>query len=275
LLNLLVLASEAPEVKWGVFVPDDSTISGLFLALGMGILVYVMIQRARAGLPIPEIRRIAGMEAFEEAVGRATEMGRPVHITNYSADVGDYDTWAFWAYLAHTAKLCASYDTRIINTNSDWLSMTVNEEIVRQAYLEAGRPDAFIPDDVRFMSDWQFGYTMGVAGLIAREKPAANFLVGYFYAEALILAEAGALVGAIQVAATSATAQLPFFVASCDYTMIGEEFYAGAAALSKEPVIYGSVVSQDITRVVFTAICIIGALLSTAGSSAVIDLIKF
>jgi len=57
--------------------------------------------------------------------------------------------------------------------------------------------------------------------------------------------------------------------------MIGEEFYAGAAALSKEPVIYGSVVSQDITRVVFTAICIIGALLSTAGSSAVIDLIKF
>ncbi len=93
MLNLLVLASEAPEVKWGVFVPDDSTISGLFLALGMGILVYVMIQRARAGLPIPEIRRIAGMEAFEEAVGRATEMGRPVHITNYSADVGDYDTW--------------------------------------------------------------------------------------------------------------------------------------------------------------------------------------
>ena len=71
--------------------------------------------------------------------------------------------------------------------------MTVNEEIIRQSYLEAGRPDAFNPDDVRFLSDWQFGYTMGCAGIIAREKPAANFLIGYFYAESLILAESGAL----------------------------------------------------------------------------------
>jgi len=51
-LNLLILAAEAPARKWGIFVPDDSTIAGLFLALTMGVLVYVMIQRARAGLPI-------------------------------------------------------------------------------------------------------------------------------------------------------------------------------------------------------------------------------
>ncbi len=138
----------------------------------------------------------------------------------------------------------ASYDTRVVNTNADYLTMTVNEEIIRQSYLEAGRPDAFNPDDVRFLSDWQFGYTMGCAGIIAREKPAANFLIGYFYAESLILAESGALVGAIQVAATSSNvAQLPFFVAACDYTMIGEEF-CRAAALSKEPVIYGSVLPR-------------------------------
>jgi hypothetical protein len=272
--NLLVLAAEEGP-KWGIFVTDQSSVFGFMFGLAMGILTYFMIQRARAGLPIPEIRRIAGMEAFEEAVGRATEMGRPVHITNYSADVGDYDTWAFWAYLAHVSKLCASYDTRVINTNADYLTMTVNEEIIRQSYLEAGRPDAFNPDDVRFLSDWQFGYTMGCAGIIAREKPAANFLIGYFYAESLILAESGALVGAIQVAATSSSAQLPFFVAACDYTMIGEEFYAGAAALSKEPVIYGSVVAQDVGRVAFTIIIIVGALLNTAGSDAVIKLIKF
>ncbi len=273
--NLLILAAEAPARKWGIFVPDDSTIFGLFFGIFMMILVYVMIQRARAGLPIPEIRRIPGMEAFEEAVGRATEMGRPVHITNYSADVGDYDTWAFWSYLAHVAKLCASYDTRIINTNAEYLTMTVNEEIIKQAYLEAGRPDAFNPDDVRFVSPRQFGYTMGVAGIIAREKPAANFLTGYFYAEALILAEAGSLVGAIQVAASASTAQLPFFIAACDYTMIAEEFYAGAAALSKEPVIYGSVVAQDIGRVILTALIIVGAIMNTFGSDAIIRLTKF
>lgn len=58
MLNQLVLAA---DVKWGIFVPDDSTIAGLFLAIGMALLVYVMIQRARAGLPIPEIRRIPGL----------------------------------------------------------------------------------------------------------------------------------------------------------------------------------------------------------------------
>lgn len=273
MFNPVYLAADAP--KLGFIVTDDSSVASIVLMIVMGALVFIMIQRARAGLPVPEIRKIPGMEAIEEAVGRATEMGRPVHITNYYQDLGDYDTWAFWAYLAHVAKLCASYDTRIINTNADYLSMNVNEQIIRQAYLEAGRPDAFNPDDVRFFSDWQFGYTMACAGMVAREKPAAQFLVGYFYAEALVLAEAGALVGAIQVAATSATAQLPFFVASCDYTMIGEEFYAGAAALSKEPVIYGTVVAEDLMRLVFFAIVVIGCILNTAGSDAIVKMLKF
>lgn len=89
------------------------------------------------------------------------------------------------------------------------------------------------------------------------------------------MAEAGALVGAIQVAASASTAQLPFFIAACDYTMIAEEFYAGAAALSKEPVIYGSVVAQDIGRVALTALIILGAIMNTFGSDAIIRLIKF
>ncbi|MBE3519897.1 MAG: hypothetical protein IMW97_06305 [Firmicutes bacterium] len=45
------------------------------------VLVHVMIRRANAGLPIPRIRKIAGLEAIDEAIGRATEMGRPMHFT--------------------------------------------------------------------------------------------------------------------------------------------------------------------------------------------------
>lgn len=57
--------------------------------------------------------------------------------------------------------------------------------------------------------------------------------------------------------------------------MIGEEFYAGAAALSKEPVIYGSVVAQDVTRVALVILIIIGAVLNTIGSSLIVDMIKY
>ncbi len=269
MLNLLYLAAAAPKPpKWGFLIPVDNNGFALLWSIVQGILVYYLINQARAGKPVLEIRKITGMDAFDEAIGRATEMGRPVHICDYSEGLGDYDTFAYWSFLAHVAKLCASYDTRIIVSDSSYLCNAVHHEIVKQAYLEAGRPDAYNPDDVRYISGTQFAWTMGVAGMIGRDKPAAQFLVGYFYAESLILAEAGNLVGAIQIAATSSTAQLPFFVAACDYTMIGEELYAGAAYLSKEPVITGSVITQDIGRFVVYAFVIIGAILETVAPKA-------
>ncbi len=75
---------------------------------------------------------------------------------------------------------------------------------------------------------------------MVREKPAAIFLLGYYYAEALMLAETGFSVGAIQIAGTDAQAQLPFFITTCDYTLIGEELYAASAYLSREPMLLGS-----------------------------------
>jgi len=62
-----------------------------------------------------------------------------------------------------------------------------------------------------------------------REKPAANFFMGMFYAESLILAETGNRTGAIQIAGTDADTQLPFFITACDYTLMGEELYAASA----------------------------------------------
>ncbi|MEW6523806.1 MAG: DUF6754 domain-containing protein [Bacillota bacterium] len=262
MLMLLAAAAPAPP-KWGFIRPVDHATSGLFVTLIMGFLTWLMITRARAGLPIPAIRKIAGLEAIDEAVGRATEMGRPVHISDFDADLQYPSTWAFWAYLAHTAKLCAQYDTRIINCNRDYLVISVNEEIIQQAYLEAGRPDAFNRDDVRFYSSRQFAWAAAVCGMLHREKPAASLLIGFFYAESLILAEAGNLIGAIQIAATESTAQLPFFVAACDYTMIGEEMYAGAAYLSREPVMTGTVVAQDVVKMMVYAIFVVGTLVQT------------
>jgi hypothetical protein len=273
MLMLLAAAATKPP-KWGFIVADDRAVAGLFVTVIMGVLTWMMITRARAGLPIPSIRKISGLDAIDEAVGRATEMGRPVHISNYSEALSNPGTWAFWAYLAHTAKLCAQYDTRIINCNASYLVMPVNEEIIQQAYLEAGRPDAFNRDDVRYYSGRQFAWAAAVCGVLHRELPAASLLVGYFYAESLLLAEAGNLIGAIQVAATDATAQLPFFVAACDYTVIGEELYAGAAYLSREPVMTGTVVAQDIFKMALYALFVVGTLVETFRAEAAKNVFK-
>ena len=68
-----------------------------------------------------------------------------------------------------------------------------------------------------------------------RDRPAAHIMMGYFYAESLLLAETGSTTGAIQIAGTDAFTQLPFFVTTCDYTLLGEELYAASAYLSGEP----------------------------------------
>ncbi|MGI6632991.1 MAG: DUF6754 domain-containing protein [Bacillota bacterium] len=274
---LAAAAAEPVPARLGLFRPIDNSVFSVVVSITMCILVYVMITRARRGQKIPEIRKIPGIDAFEEAIGRATEMGKPVHLTDYSTNLGEDSTFAYWSFMAYIAKQCARYDTRFIVSDANYLVNVVNQEIVKQAYLEAGKPDSYNPDDVRFVAGSQFAWAMGVAGFVGREKPAAQFLVGYFYAESLILAEAGNLVGAIQVAAASSPAQIPFFVAACDYTMIGEELYAGAAYVSKDPVIMGTVVAQDIVRIALYILVLVGGIIDIVSPEAnfVKDMIRF
>jgi hypothetical protein len=96
-----------------------------------------------------------------------------------------------------------------------------------------------------------------------REKPAANFYMGYFYAEALILAETGSSSGAIQIAGTDADTQLPFFITACDYTLMGEELYAASAYLSRNPLLLAQLRGQDIGKAVIIAMLLLGVAAAT------------
>ena len=102
-----------------------------------------------------------------------------------------------------------------------------------------------------------------VSGMMTREKPAACFYMGSFFAESLILAETGNSVGAIQIAGTANPSQLPFFVAACDYTLIGEEFFAASAYLSGQPDQLGSLKGQDVGKILVGIVIIIGVTLAT------------
>jgi hypothetical protein len=128
--------------------------------------------------------------------------------------------------------------------------MTVARQVVKEAFLEAGKPDTFNEDMVFFLTDSQFGYAAAVDGIMVREKPATNLFLGMFWAESLILAETGNMTGAIQIAGTDAVAQLPFFVTACDYTIIGEELYAASAYLSRAPLLVGSLKAQDFGKAI-------------------------
>jgi len=256
---LLSAASTAPAVpKLGIFVGVEGAISGLITSVLLTAMTWYFVTAARKGRPMPAIRKLPGLDAITEAVGRATEMGRPVLLANRTAGVGNVHSFALWGYMGYVAGLCARYETELINIAGDYLAAAVNEDVIKQAYLEVGRPEAFKADTVRYIPGDQWAWTSAVAGMLKRDKPATAMWIGYFYAESMTLAEVGAQIGAIQIAATTNTAQLPFFIASCDYTLIGEEEYAGSAYLSKEPMLTGTIVAEDIGKFLVFLVVILG-----------------
>jgi len=253
----------APKRDWF----DQNRFYLLWITVVFCGAVIFWISHARKGKPI-KVRQIAGLEAVDEAVGRATEMGRPCLFVPGIQDINEIQTIAGLTILSRVARTAAEYDATVEVPTARSLVMTTAREAVQSAYLAAGRPDAYNQDLIYYVTDEQFGYVAYLQGMMVREKPAACFYMGAFYAESLILAETGNGIGAIQVAGTAMPAQLPFFVAACDYTLIGEEFFAASAYLSGSPEELGSLKGQDVGKVIVAIVLVIGVLAFTAANIA-------
>lgn len=211
-----------------------------------------------------KMRRIAGLNAVEEAIGRATEMARPLLFTpGWGGDIQRPTTIASMNILAQVAKKTAQYDCQLVYPTHDPVIMTVAQEVVKEAYIRAGYPDRYREEDISYVTSSQFGYAAAVDGMITRLKPAAIFLLGTFEAESLILAETGHSIGAIQIAGTDSTIQLSFFIVACDYTLIGEELFAASGYLSQDPSILASVRAQDIMKIGIILLLVVATIWST------------
>jgi hypothetical protein len=169
------------------------------------------------------IRKINGLDAVEEAVGRSTEMGKPIMYILGIGYVTDIPTIAGLTILGRVAKKVADYETRILVPSYDPVVMTTAQEVVKEAFTEA---------------------------------------------------ETGHSIGAIQISGTTETAQLPFFVAACDYTLIGEEMMAASVYLQKEPMMLGSIAAEDLLKVFIMFLIIIGFVLSVLGYGFKIEVLK-
>ncbi len=229
------------------------------ILIAAGTIIYY-IEKAKRGEEI-FLRTIPGLKAVEEAVGRSTEMGKPVLYIPGIMDMDQVETVAGVIMLGYVARMTARYETSLNVPVSRSIVMKAGREAVRESYYLEGRPDMFHEDIVHYLTDDQFAYAAGVNGIMLREKPAACFYQGKFYAESLILAETGNSIGAIQIAGTASPAQIPFFVTACDYTLIGEEFFAASAYLSQKPELIGGVKGMDMMKVLIVATTLLSVLL--------------
>jgi len=250
---------------WNFFIGAKLPLFCAILLVSACVIYFILA--ARRGRPM-KVRRIAALEAITDAVGRATEMGRSILFVPGIQDMDNIQTVAGLTVLGNVSRTAAEYDAAIEVPTSRSLVMEAAREAVQASYLAAGRADAYNADAIRYITDEQFGFVAYVSGRMVREKPAACFYMGCFFAESLILAETGNSIGAIQIAGTAESSQLPFFVAACDYTLIGEEFMAASAYLSGEPDQIGSLKGQDVAKAIAAIIIIIGIVLATGAAIA-------
>ncbi len=277
-----LLVREGDQEVWSEVVqasarPDwfnTAQMNNVLFVLAFTGTLLATIAAARRN-PHVYLRRIAGLDAVDEAIGRSTEMGRPVLYLTGSGSMSDVSTIAATVILGDVAKKVAQYGTTLQVPHRDPIVMAVCQEIVKESYSEAGRPDAFKEDANFFITDDQFSYTAAVDGIMLREKPAANFFMGSYFAESLLLTETGASTGAIQIAGTDSDHQLPFFVTTCDYTLIGEELYAAGAYLSREPVLVGTLRGQDLGKAFIMGVLVAGTALATIGGLAQTDIFAY
>lgn len=234
----------------------------LFTTLLFFGIVVAFVTMAKRGKEF-YIRPIAGLQEIDNAIGRATEMGRPMLYCMGNGSISDVATIASMGILSLVAKRAAEYDTKLIVPCYDFLVMPIAQEIVREAHYAVGRPDTYDRNNVFYLTNVQFAYVAGVNGIMIRERMATNFFMGMFAAEALLMTETGNAVGSVQIAGTDAITQIPFFITTCDYTLIGEELYAASAYLNREPMLLGTLKAQDYFKFFIFSIVIVGAILSS------------
>jgi hypothetical protein len=247
----------------------------MFFILFLGTAVYYMY-RAKLG-KVPKVRRIPGLDAIDEAIGRATELGRPVFYVPGRTEIntaGAAQNIAGLEILSQVAKSTARYETDLRVGIAAANVYPVAEAIVQQSYLEEGKRDMVKPEMVQFLSAEQFAFAAACLSIMNTERVASVILVGEFQAESMMLAEGAAQVGAVTIAGTARTAQIPFFVAAYDYTLVGEEIFAGGAYLSQDPVKIGNLAAQDWGKLASMAIIIVGSIMMTMGSTAIIEWLK-
>lgn len=252
-----------------------------FVLVLSAILLYVAYKMVRSGREI-HLRRLPAIDAIEEAIGRAAEMGKPAHYT-YGAGGGwggglassqGPQVVASSAILSYVAQLCARYDVRLIVNMMQADAIPLTEEVIRLAYLREGKPEKFDPKIINYFPG-QSPMVTGILGTFQRERPAASFHIGGLYYESVVIGEAAKFVGAFLVAGTANTHQLPFIVATSDYVLIGEELYAAAAYISREPVQVSSIAGEDWVKFILLAITLIGILLESAGIKVISSMLRW
>jgi hypothetical protein len=243
--------------------------SGVFLAITIAVSYYY-INKAQTTDWMPYLRRLPAIDAMEEAVGRAVEMGRPILVSPAACgtirnSANGPVILAGVTVINYVARMAAQRGAELVATIHESPLVPIVEDAIESAYRMEGVFDEWNPENIRFLGGTQQSYITGQLGLIAREKPAAQIAIGYFCVSLVTIAEAGSIAGLMQIGGTTNTYQFPYLVSSFDYWLIGDDCFAVGAFLSREPLQASTIYGEDMVKFLVIAMILFGSVLSMLG----------
>lgn len=255
----------------------EKRIIQMILMMMMILAIYLLTESVRKGRTVT-IKPLSALDAIDEAVGRAAELGRTVHFSpGYSLgglqnpEMGP-GVLAGISLIKKVAEVTSSLGTGIIVSLAQSEAVPIVEATLKTVYSSKNLE---VPKDaVRFISTEQFAWVAGVLSILREERPAANILMGYFWAEALQFAEGGNYIGAMQIGGTASISQIPVFVAACDYCLIGEELFAAKGYVERDPPSLGSLLASDLLRSILIVIAFISFLAYNLNLQFLLDIFR-
>ncbi len=246
-------------------------VSGKIVLFALFILsflaIYLSIQRSVGG-KLPKLRRLPAVDAIDEALGRAVEMGKTVVFTHGTGKLetsGSAGSLAAIATLPYVARRTAELDLELFLPTGSHTAYNVLGEVMREAALMEGKPDLYNPNNVRYLSEVSRAYSAGVMSIMMTENVGAAILLGSYHHAGLMVVETANRVGAMSVGGTDSLSQLCWFVAGCDYSLLGEEIYALGAYISENPVSLGAIAGQYLLQLDVLIMTVVGVLLTQVG----------
>jgi hypothetical protein len=243
----------------------------IFITMLILIFIPLFLTQRRKIKPQEKLQRLAALDAIDENLARAAEMGRPIMfgLGAYAnlKDDSSTQTMAGLDILSYVAREAAKADTPLFCSTGKSESLAAMTDIVEEAYRAEGKADHFDAKRCVWWSDAWTQYYIGLTGLLYDTKPATVIFSGAVSWEAAQLSTEIHDLGGVLIGGTGryGASNQSLMAIGSDYHIILEEMYAASAYLSRDPIECATILGQDYSKFLEIGLIILGVILLLAG----------
>lgn len=240
----------------------------LIILLAIGVTMYLLMRKAEKG-DIPKMRTVPMMKELDHVIGRAAEMGRPVHYTTGYG--GLHDEWAVMcvaglAILSKVAELCGKYRVPLQFTCFRGYLVPIGRDILKTGYEKGGSPEMYSDEMVTYYGEDQVAYIGAIINYFETARPAVSMIFGAIQMEMNWVLMQASRYGAISLAGTPRLYYQGKMALMADHCLLGEELYTVGASISGDPVQLGCIQGEDWAKILVIILLAIGAIMVSVGS---------